>query len=158
MNDKIEIRSLRLRAIVSLISAFAVFAHAALGCCAHHAHAEFGEAGCQGRHGSFEVTEFADPEYGHSEADCGEHNTPAEHGDEGEKHGPSGGECGGAQCAGICVVKTAALDAVDGVWAGFFTAPHAELTGHDSVQASRQMGHSFAPPVRRHLAHCVLLI
>ncbi len=158
MNDKIEIRSPSLLAIVSLISAFAVFVHAALGCCAHHLHAGFGEAGCQGGHGSFAVTEFADHEHGHSEADCGEHTTAVEDSGEGEKHEPSGGDCGGARCVGICVIKTPALDAADGVWAAFFTAPQAALTGRDSVPALWQMGHSFAPPVRRHLAHCVLLI
>jgi hypothetical protein len=37
-------------------------------------------------------------------------------------------------------------------------APLAELTRCDGVEASSLLGHSFAPPVRRHLAHCVLLI
>ncbi len=147
-----------MRALVSLISVFAVLFHAALGCCAHHAHADFGPAGCADQRHSADSREHAGHDGGHSGSDCGEHTTAVEDSGEGEKHGPSGGDCDGVRCLGIRVFKTAALDAADGVWAAFFTAPQAALTGRDSVPALWQMGHSFAPPVRRHLAHCVLLI
>ena len=158
IDDRIEVRSPRLRAIVSVISAFAVFVHAAVGCCAHHGHVDFGATGCQGRHRSFEGMEFADDEHAHLEADCGDPDSAAKHGQEGEEHGPSQGACEGARCLGIRVAKTVDLDAVSGVWAKFASGPQGELNGRDAVHASWQMGHSYAPPVRRHLAHCVLLI
>jgi hypothetical protein len=147
-----------LRAIVSLISAIAVFVHAAVGCCAHHAHADFGAAGCPDHRYASDITEYAGHEHGHSEADGGDHNSAAGENEDRDQHGPSGGECDGTRCLGIRGAKAPGLEAAGGVWAKFTTTPQVELTGGDAIQAPWLMGHSFAPPVRRHLAHCVLLI
>jgi hypothetical protein len=135
-----------------------VFVHAAVGCCAHHAHAEIGSVGCQGHHGSFDGAEFAGHEHEHAEADGGDQNIAAENGENGDEHGPSQGACEGTRCLGIRGAKSAGLDTAVGAWAVFATTPDAELTGRDAAGALWQWVHSFAPPVRRHLAHCVLLI
>ena len=147
-----------MRAIVSLISAFAVFVHAAVGCCAHHVHAEFGPAACAGGHGSYAGTQLAEPVHDHAGADCGEHSTAAEQGGQREKHGPSQGDCDGVRCLGIRVAKTTAVETAGSAWEKLFSAPQVELTSQGPVLAAWLMGVSFAPPVRRHLAHCVLLI
>ena len=151
-------RSPRLREIVSVISAFAVFVHAAVGCCAHHAHAEIGPAGCQRHHGLCDGREFAGHEHEHAEADGDDHNIAAENSENGDEHGPSQGACEGTRCLGIRGAKAAGLDTAVGAWVLLCIAPLAELTGRDGVEASSHLGDSFAPPVRRHLAHCVLLI
>jgi hypothetical protein len=145
------------RALVSVISAFAVFVHAAVGCCAHHVHADFRPAHCADHADAIDGAECAD----HADAgwglDCGEHIPAGVRKDAG-RPGPWGGECGGARCLVIQGAKPAASDGAGSVLVTFFAAPEVELTGQDSVPGSWLLGHSFAPPVRRHLAHCVLLI
>jgi hypothetical protein len=147
-----------LRATVSIISAFAVFVHAAVGCCAHHAHADGAPAGCPGHHVSWDGTDHAGHEHGHAETDCGDQNWGAEHGEESDQQGPSRGDCDGERCLGIRVAKAEAVNSAGGLWVKLDFSLQIDLRGDGAVQAAWLQGDSFAPPVRRHLAHCVLLI
>ena len=138
-----------MRAIVPLISAFAVFVHAAVGCCAHHAHAQVGPARC---HGHSEIG------HGDHAPNCGGHHAAVEQTDDSKKSEPSDGNCDGTRCLGIRAAKALPSDAAGGMPGELGVAARVERMAPDLVGTAGSMGHSFAPSVRRHLALCVLLI
>jgi hypothetical protein len=150
-----ESEALPVRAIVPVISAFAIFVHAALGCCAHHVHAQNGQADC-GRHGELVCTaQHADDGHGLEPCDHHHDSTP---GQESDHSLPLKRDCDGARCLGIRAAKVMALDLADGVFGELPAAVQIGFLPRDGVLSAWLDGLSFAPHVRRHLAHCVLLV
>ena len=156
-----------MRTVVRVISVFALFVHAGLGCCAHHGHA--GESACCAVSGSVQTPQCAstlqhDHATEHDDAPaCGQALERApevahQHDDRGDQRSPAGDGCDGFRCFGILAVKTACPGLTWDVFEAFLFAPQPKVSGQDRIRSDLLLADSFAPPVRRHLAHRVLLI
>jgi hypothetical protein len=146
-----------LRAIVPLISAFALFVHAALGCCAHHAHAQV-DPGCGAQRGGLDRESKGDEVHGgHRSEQCHHHQDTAPD-PQNDERCPAGNGCDGTRCLGIRAAKVVSIDLADGVFCELATTPHVGFCGQQRALSVWHKRDSFAPHVRRHLACCVLMV
>jgi hypothetical protein len=140
-----------MNAIMALLTAASVLAHAALGCCIHHSHVPNSESpvGLAASHSD----RIQHPACGH----CNHHRPTSE-----PDHSPAapGGDCGEQDCVAVAGASpTVVLKGVDTV---FGASPLSDLlaTSASSVEYVQTAGlqHDLGPPVRPHLFHGVLLI
>jgi hypothetical protein len=140
-----------MNAIMALLTAASVLAHAALGCCIHHSHAS--DAVCLVGHVAPQSDVDCQSACGH----CCSHGRTLE-----PDHSPAvpAGNCGEHDCVAVAGgPATTVLKAVETAFnaAGFADLLTISTSSTDYVQ-SAGIQHDLGPPVRPHLFIRVLLI
>jgi hypothetical protein len=138
-----------MNAIMALLTAESVLAHAALGCCFHHAHEPF--SGLAHQPASPLVAGH------HAAGHCCGHD----HGSQDDDRAPDSprGQCGERGC--VAVAGTDApllLKLADTAWGALPPADLLAIAAKSADYAESACVHDLGPPVRPHLFHRVLLI
>ncbi|MEX2139095.1 MAG: hypothetical protein WD894_07535 [Pirellulales bacterium] len=139
-----------MNAIVALLTAASVLAHAALGCCFHHSHAP--------SNGCLPVRPLSSSE--HSYVDHGHRHHP-EHTDD-DQHEPAfpHRHCDEGGC--VALAGTPSGTVLKATYAAFDVVPMLNvglLVGKSSLQTDySRLQHDLGPPLRPHLCNLVLLI
>ena len=139
-----------MNAIVALLTAASVLAHAALGCCVHHSHATSAVLAAQ---------DVASAERNEHHA-CGHCCHLRQNADDDEPLPAHPGGCDERDC--VAVAGTTPILLLKAAVTAFNSMPLADLltataSSADYVQWAG-LEHDLGPPVRPHLFNCVLLI
>jgi hypothetical protein len=136
-----------LRGFLANFTAIMLFAHAALGCCAHHVHA------CGEPHGSVALVEGTH----HCSDSCGEPSAGSSEQTGHEHQGQD--DCQGNTCNFGRPANEREAKSGDVVCQPVTLGPFEDVTGLVGGQLEHNLGKSgVLPPVRLHLVHQVLLI
>jgi hypothetical protein len=140
-----------MNAIVTLLTAASVLAHAALGCCFHHSHEP---SPCLTRQPASSIV----PAYHAAGGPCCGHD----HGSQDDNGAPDSprGQCEERNC--VAVAGTAPILLLKAAVTAINSLPHADLLATAAASADyvqwAGLEHDLGPPVRPHLFHRVLLI